>query len=91
MPQAAERAPLERRPIRARPRPESEPPGSPTVLRAVPAAEPAEVTQASRLLELAGAHTRQALAFPAEVEHLHTIVAEQLLENAMLRAWTCCA
>jgi hypothetical protein len=85
MPQNAKRSPLERRPIRAHPRAENGTPDARSVLHVVADAEPAEVAQASRLLELAGAYTRQALAFPAEVEHLRTIVAETLLENAMLR------
>ncbi len=50
-----------------------------------PEADQLAEVQARRLLELAAAHIRQALAFPAEVEHLRTIVAEQLLESAMLR------
>jgi hypothetical protein len=85
MAQDAKRAALTRRPIRAHPRRENEAPDSTTVLHAVPDAEPEEVARAAQLLEVAGVYTRQALAFPAEVEHLRTIVAETLLENGVLR------
>lgn len=79
---ATERAAPTRRPILALARHQTE-----DTARTLPHAlddEQAEA-QARRLLELAGSYNRQALAFPAEVEHLRTIVAEQLLENAMLR------
>ncbi len=41
--------------------------------------------RARRLLELAGVHMRQALAFPDDVANLRTLIAELLLENGMLR------
>ncbi len=41
--------------------------------------------QARRLLELAGAYVRRALEFPDELDRFRTLVAELLLENAMLR------
>lgn len=50
-----------------------------------PPAEHVEAQRARTLLELAGACTRQALAFPDDLRNLRTITAELLLENAMLR------
>ncbi len=44
-----------------------------------------EADRARTLLELAGTYTRQALAFPDDLAHLRTLVAELLLENGMLR------
>jgi len=44
-----------------------------------------DAEQARYLLELAGAYTRQALAFPDELAMLRGTVAELLLENAALR------
>jgi hypothetical protein len=50
-----------------------------------PDAEQVEAQRARTLLELAGAHLRQALKFPEEVETLRSMVAELLLENGFLR------
>jgi len=50
-----------------------------------PDAEQVEAMRARRLLELAGVHMRQALAFPDDVANLRTLIAELLLENGMLR------
>jgi hypothetical protein len=50
-----------------------------------PDAEQLEELQARRLLELAGGYVRLALQVPDDLDNLRTIVAEMLLENAMLR------
>jgi hypothetical protein len=47
--------------------------------------EQVQAGQARYLLELAGAYTRQALAFPEELAMLRGTLAELLLENAALR------
>jgi hypothetical protein len=40
----------------------------------------------ARLLELAGAYTRQALAFPDELAIMRTLLAEAMFEIGVLRA-----
>lgn len=50
-----------------------------------PDAEQVEAARARSLLELAGVYVRQALALPDEVAALRTLLAEQMLEVAMLR------
>lgn len=50
-----------------------------------PDAEQLEELRARRLLELAGAYVRQALALPEQVETLQAITANLLFENAALR------
>jgi hypothetical protein len=49
-----------------------------------PDAEQVEAQRARTLLELAAVHVRQALAFPDDVQVLRTIVAELLLEVAIV-------
>jgi regulator of replication initiation timing len=51
----------------------------------VPDAEQVEEQRARSLLELASVHVRQALRVPDDLDNLRTVVAEALLENAMLR------
>ncbi len=50
-----------------------------------PEADQLAEAQARRLLELASEYASRVLALPDEVATLRTIVAEMLLENAMLR------
>ncbi len=50
-----------------------------------PDAEQLEAQRARTLLDLAGGYVRQALQLPDQVQTLRTVVAELLLENAMLR------
>jgi hypothetical protein len=50
-----------------------------------PDAEQVEALRAKSLLELAGVHLRQALAFPDEIRMLRGEVASLLFENAALR------
>ncbi len=48
-------------------------------------AKQVDAKQARYLLELAGTYTRQALAFPEQLQQLRATLAELLLENAALR------
>jgi hypothetical protein len=50
-----------------------------------PDAEQVEAQRARTLLELAGVYVRQVLQLPDDVAALRTLVAELLLEVAMLR------
>lgn len=50
-----------------------------------PDAEQLAELQARRLLELAGDYVRRALELPDQVAAVHTLLAEQMLESAMLR------
>jgi hypothetical protein len=58
---------------------------NPPTTQVPPDAEQVQAEQVRSLLELAGAYTRQALAFPDELAMLRSTVAELLLENAVLR------
>ncbi len=50
-----------------------------------PDAEQLEELRARRLLELAGDYVRRALDLPDQVAAVRTLLAEEMLENAMLR------
>jgi regulator of replication initiation timing len=51
----------------------------------LPDAEQIEAQRARTLLELAGGYVRQALRVPDDLDNLRTVIAEALLENAILR------